>query len=201
MAYVYRHIRLDKNEPFYIGISGRTDSNTNYKRAYNTKRGRNPLYTNIINKTDIRVEIVLDNLTYEEACIKERELILLYGRIDLNTGCLANMTDGGDGGLGYVMPESAKHRIKEFQLSLNKKGKPGRIWTEESKQKLSKTITGVKHTEESKQKMRRPKPPGFKEQISKLKKELKATCPHCNKTGNHAGIHRWHFNNCKLNLT
>ena len=31
MAYVYRHIRLDKNEPFYIGI-GKDDSGE-YKRA------------------------------------------------------------------------------------------------------------------------------------------------------------------------
>lgn len=31
MAYIYRHIRLDANEPFYIGIS---KSNTNYKRAF-----------------------------------------------------------------------------------------------------------------------------------------------------------------------
>jgi len=198
MAYVYRHIRLDKNEPFYIGISGRLDIDTEYKRAYNIKQGRNPLYTNIINKTDIRIEIMLDNITYNEACIKERELISLYGRIDTNTGCLSNMTDGGDGGLGHIMPESAKQRIKEFQLSLNKKGKPGKKWSEESKQKLSNTITGTKHSEESKQKMRKPKPLGFKEYISKLKKELKATCPHCNKTGNHAGMHRWHFNNCKL---
>ena len=29
MAYVYRHIRLDKNEPFYIGIG----SDKTYKRA------------------------------------------------------------------------------------------------------------------------------------------------------------------------
>ena len=34
MAYLYRHIRLDKNEPFYIGI-GSNELN-NYKRAYLT---------------------------------------------------------------------------------------------------------------------------------------------------------------------
>jgi hypothetical protein len=33
MAYVYRHIRLDKNEPFYIGVG----SDSNYSRAF-TKR-------------------------------------------------------------------------------------------------------------------------------------------------------------------
>ena len=35
MAYIYRHIRLDKNEPFYIGIG--SDVEGKYKRA-NRKR-------------------------------------------------------------------------------------------------------------------------------------------------------------------
>lgn len=38
MYYVYRHIRLDKNQPFYIGIGERNDSALNveqeYKRAH-----------------------------------------------------------------------------------------------------------------------------------------------------------------------
>ena len=33
MAYVYRHIRLDKNQPFYIGV-GTCDT---YERAYSKK--------------------------------------------------------------------------------------------------------------------------------------------------------------------
>lgn len=46
MAYVYRHIRLDKNEPFYIGIG----SDATYKRA-NTKKGRNEIWKRIVCKT------------------------------------------------------------------------------------------------------------------------------------------------------
>jgi hypothetical protein len=34
--YVYRHIRLDKNEPFYIGIKNKK----NYARAYQTNPDR-----------------------------------------------------------------------------------------------------------------------------------------------------------------
>ena len=45
MACVYRHIRLDKNIPFYIGIS------TNNKRPY-SKNGRNNYWKNIIAITD-----------------------------------------------------------------------------------------------------------------------------------------------------
>ena len=32
MAYLYRHIRLDKNKPFYVGIGD--NDNNNYKRAH-----------------------------------------------------------------------------------------------------------------------------------------------------------------------
>lgn len=35
MAYLYRHIRLDKNEPFYIGVSiGRRKSHKGYIFKY-----------------------------------------------------------------------------------------------------------------------------------------------------------------------
>jgi len=56
MAYVYRHIRLDKNEPFYIGI-GKID---NYKRAY-LKSIRNVIWKQIVNKTnyDIYISILI----------------------------------------------------------------------------------------------------------------------------------------------
>ena len=62
--YVYRHIRLDKNEPFYIGI-GKTE-----KRAYE-KIKRNQFWQNVIAKTDYDVEILFDNLSWEDAGEKE----------------------------------------------------------------------------------------------------------------------------------
>lgn len=89
MAVVYRHIRLDKNEPFYIGI-GKTE-----KRAYN-KSGRNKIWKNIVAKTDYRIEILFDDLNREEAIEKELEFISMYGRINNSTGSLSNLTDGGD---------------------------------------------------------------------------------------------------------
>jgi len=94
MAYVYRHIRLDKNEPFYIGISKR-------KRRCNDGVGsnRNIIWKRIVNKTEYEVEIIMDDLSWEDAKKKEIEFIQLYGRIDLGTGILSNMTNGGEGRL------------------------------------------------------------------------------------------------------
>lgn len=103
MPYLYRHIRLDKNEPFYIGIG----SDKLYKRAYD-KKSRNNHWNFVINKTAYEVDILMDGLTWEQACEKEKEFIKLYGRKDLNEGILVNMTDGGDGVLGSTMPEASK---------------------------------------------------------------------------------------------
>lgn len=135
MAYVYRHIRLDKNEPFYIGIS----NSETYERAY-TKSHRNNMWHKIIKKTDYRVDIVIDGLTYEEAKEKECEFIALYGRININTGILCNMTDGGDGTVGYVFEEETREKIRQA----NTGWKP----TEEMLKKMSKARKGKKFSEE-----------------------------------------------------
>lgn len=95
MAYLYRHIRLDKKEVFYIGIG----SDKNKYRAKN-KKARNQYWKNIVNQTEYNIEILFDNITWEEACRKEIEFIRLYGRKDKGLGTLVNMTDGGEGRLG-----------------------------------------------------------------------------------------------------
>ena len=112
MAYVYRHIRLDKNEPFYIGISNVDDE---YKRAYR-KTCRNKHWTNIVKSCKYEVEILMENLTIEEVKEKEKEFIKLYGRVDLKTGTLVNLTDGGDGVLNKY--ENAELRLKHQKVAI-----------------------------------------------------------------------------------
>jgi len=110
MAYLYRHIRLDKNEPFYIGIG--SDDGGQYERAY-SKDSRTLYWRNIVKKTEYEVEVMLDDLTWEEACDKEREFIKLYGRKDLNEGILINMTNGGQGTPGYKHSDNTKKKCRE----------------------------------------------------------------------------------------
>lgn len=138
MAYVYRHIRLDKNEPFYIGIS----NDTNYRRAY-SKQKRNKIWNRIVSKTEYQVEILMDNITYDEAKKKEIEFIKLYGRIDLNNGILSNLTDGGDGTLGMPSPlknkkftEDHKNKIRQSKIG-EKNPNYGRVFSDEYRKKLS----------------------------------------------------------------
>jgi len=116
MAYLYRHIRLDSNIPFYVGIG--SDSEGEYKRA-NTKKGRSYSWKDITKNTSWKVDILLDNLSWEEACLKETEFIKLYGRKDLNQGTLVNFTDGGEGQYGRKDSEETKLKKKKPKSNTN----------------------------------------------------------------------------------
>jgi hypothetical protein len=159
MAYVYRHIRLDKNQPFYIGIG----SDMTYNRAYSQKN-RNKYWKNIVSKTEYEVEILLSDLTWEEACTKEIEFIKLYGRKDLNNGILCNYTNGGEGVLGLLVSDETRNKLKKANTGKKQsseqiakraeklKGK-GNFWfgkkfSEEYRKKLSEAKKGKKRNVE-----------------------------------------------------
>jgi hypothetical protein len=112
--YLYRHIRLDKNEPFYIGIGTKPKKfisfAVEFSRACNKSR-RNLIWKKIANKTEHIVEIMLESDDLEFIKKKEQEFIKFYGRIDLKTGTLANMTDGGDGAVNHSLSKETKRKI------------------------------------------------------------------------------------------
>lgn len=84
-------------------------------------------------------EIVLETDNEAEAFGCERKLIAQYGRLDLKTGTLCNLTDGGEGGTGI----STVTREKKAALL---RGKP---MSEETKAKIAATRKGQKRTRES----------------------------------------------------
>lgn len=116
--YLYRHIRLDKNEPFYIGIGTKSKKGC-YDRSY-SKYGRNPIWKKIINKTEFVIEILMESNNKTFIKQKEVEFIKLYGKIIDKTGILANMSNGGDGSSGYTMSNTQREKI-----SISKKGSKG----------------------------------------------------------------------------
>ena len=108
MAIVYQHLRNDTNEIFYIGIG------KEIKRAY-SKNNRSIFWKRIINKYGYTIEIIHQDIDWFYACKLEKFYIKYYGRIDLKTGTLCNLTDGGEGILGYK--HSIEH-IEKIKLSL-----------------------------------------------------------------------------------
>lgn len=120
MAYVYRHIRLDKNAPFYIGIGG----DASYDRA-KTEIGRNDYWKNIVALSEWDWEILVDNISWEDACLKEKEFISIYKR-SKDGGTLSNLTLGGEGQCGMTPWNFGKETSQETKKkqSLKKIGKP-----------------------------------------------------------------------------
>ena len=120
---VYRHRRLDNNEIFYIGIGS-------IKRSKDRGKRRNEYWNNIVNKTEYKIEIIAEDLNWDTACELEILLIQEYG---LNN--LSNLTLGGEGYLGYS-------HTKEFKTKLSKLNSE-RIWSEESRNKMSNSKKGT----------------------------------------------------------
>jgi hypothetical protein len=179
--YVYAYLRSKDSErgprhsPYYIGKGCR-------QRAFNTKRA-------IAAPADKSLIVFLEEgLTEKEAFALEKYAVALYGRIDKGTGFLWNMTDGGEGCAGVIMPEETRAKIAK---SLTGRKRPPEVI-----EKISQSKFGFRHTEETKKKMsesRRGKKKGphsdeAKRKISKAKAKYKyeITDPHGNTYTTHS---------------
>ena len=138
MITVYRHRRLDTNEIFYVGIG-----KSKYRATNKSKRSE--FWKRITNKTDYSVEIIAKVETWELACELEQFLIQEYGRKDLGTGTLVNMTDGGEGMFGHKHSEETKLKMSKVNR--------GKKFSKETKLKMSEAHKGKKMSEEAKSKM------------------------------------------------
>jgi hypothetical protein len=109
--------------PFYVG-KGRKWRSKNIK-------GHNQWCQNIANKHGFEIEYIFENLTEEQAFVKEREFIKLYKEDGFE---LTNLTDGGEGPSGHIMTSETKNKI-----AISKIGIPR---SEETKRKLSAAFLG-----------------------------------------------------------
>lgn len=115
--YVYAFLRSSASEtgprlsPYYIGKGQE-------QRAYCQQRRGAPRPTD-----SSFIVFIQEGLTEEEAFDLEKYCIALYGRIDLGTGILRNLTDGGEGRSGFVVSEDVRRRIADAQ-----KGEKHYLW-------------------------------------------------------------------------
>lgn len=116
--YVYAYLRED-GSPYYIG-KGKGN------RAYNVNHSVH------LPKDLSRIVFLEQHLTNIGALALERRYIEWYGRKDIGTGILRNMTDGGDGVSGHK----------------------GRSQTIHTRAKISVSKRGQKHSEEHRAKIR-----------------------------------------------
>lgn len=126
--YLYRWIRVDKNQPFYIGIGtvplkaiNSPELTFRYCRAF-SNYNRTEYFLSIKKKSECFVEIMIETDDYEFIKQKEMEFIKLYGRKDKKTGILSNMSDGGDGNKGTVVSDKTRQLMSQAQKGNVKQG-------------------------------------------------------------------------------
>lgn len=115
--YTYAYLRED-GTPYYIGKGQGKRLYEKHKRK-GQKDFKPKLKNGSIDKN--RIIFLKKNLTEEEAFRHEVYMISLFGRKDLKTGILINMTDGGDGVSGSILSEERKQIVsrrfsKSFEL-------------------------------------------------------------------------------------
>ena len=158
MFYVYQLSNPITSIPFYVGV-GKLNRRSHCtreqqhiidaKRFAAGKKVHNPnlhKLRTILKILTAGLEPVISRVASfdneKDAFDEEIRLIRFYGRADLGTGPLTNLTDGGEGGLNV----SAETRAK---ISAKNKGKPSKLrgrklgpYSEERKHNISKSVQG-----------------------------------------------------------
>lgn len=143
--YIYRHLRNDTGAVFYVG-RGCVRSNRAFglERAYDIK-GRSPYWSNVVSSAGgFTVEVMLIDLTKEQANLKEKEFITLYGRRNLGEGVLCNLTDGGDGGCRLVFTAEMREKWSRMHGG-DRHPNWGKRLSADTIRKKSESTKGPKH--------------------------------------------------------
>jgi hypothetical protein len=157
----YVYLILDPNEdyslsindvsiykkPFYVGYGKNNRMEQHLlKREMNRKCFKSCKVKSILSggKLPIFIKLV-ENLTFEDANNSEIYYIEMFGRIDNNTGILTNHTDGGKGTKNKILSIETKNKISNSKIGIKH--------TEESKIKISISHIGKKLSDETKNKI------------------------------------------------
>lgn len=130
-------------EPFYIGKGSN-------KRMYDHLKGNkhNKHLERKIRKIqkecnyDPYINLYKDMLNEETSFILERDMIKSIGRMNLKTGPLCNLTDGGEGLKGYIPTIECKRRNSESHIGI--------LQSDETRKKKSISLSGKKFSESHK---------------------------------------------------
>lgn len=153
--YVYGYY-LEDDTPFYIGMG---HGNRMVCHTWPSKRNeRKTIFYNKLNKLinngiPYYYKKIYEDLSIEDAIKFEMELISKFGRKDLKTGILYNLTDGGEGHKNYKRSRETIEKVrskttgmtrtKEFSDRISRL-RTGMIFSDEHRANISKAQKGTK---------------------------------------------------------
>jgi len=134
--YVYTLRVSNENAPFYVGkgCGRRVDAHVVQAQSNHKSHKCAKIRKALSLGYDIITEKVFESHDEQECFDLERSLIQQYGRRDLGTGVLTNVTDGGEGASGCLASPETRQK-----LSASHTGRPK---SPETRQKLSDAKKG-----------------------------------------------------------
>lgn len=122
---------------FYTYLWLREDGTPYYAGKGTGKRGRYSCGHRVPCPKDVSRILIQEFPSEADAFEAEKFLIRLYGRKDLGTGCLRNLSDGGDGPSGAKRKPISEQTRQRMRLAKVDKpsGRKGYKASEETKQK------------------------------------------------------------------
>lgn len=189
--FIYSHLNTITNLR-YIGYTTKTVEERFRLHCKKAKNSSKLKFHNALRKygDEVWVSEILEEV-FDENMLCEREIYWISHYDSYNNGY--NLTHGGDG-RGFVRgrkqtKESNELRSKTMKTLYMNKSHPlkGTVIPEDRKQKIKKTLTGVKHSSERK-----------KNQSIGGKNRKRNTCEYCNKEMDLSNLNRWHNEKCKF---
>lgn len=190
--YTYMLVDPRNNAPFYVGKGQGRRCHFHVWEARNTNLQSPKL--NKIRKIErlglsILVQKIEENVTDEMA--KDLECLVIAEARDKGIA-LTNLTDGGDG-------------VSGFKRTPEMIAKTRHQWTDEQKQRISKSLSGERNPNFGKpcSEQRRQAiiagTTGVKKSttVNMKKPKRKEQCVHCGTWTSGGNLARWHMNNCK----
>lgn len=191
--YVYLYLRPDMT-PYYVGKGRRN-------RAYSKVR--------IVSvPSDLsRIKFIKTGLSESDAYMWEWFWVQEFGRKDTGTGCLRNLSDGGDGSAAGRISERRGKTYEEIfgaekaailrraRAKQNQERNPfrGKVHSDATRQMISALAKargprpGTPHSDASNE----------QNKTAQLSRFPVRQCPHCSLVGGGTAMNRYHFDRCK----
>jgi len=213
--YVYQYIDPRNNLPFYIGKGKEKRYQAHlFETAKNTENLKKYAYIQGLRNKGLMptIEIVLDNLSEEQAYHLEESLIIKYGRKDIDPdGILTNICLGNKPPR-QIWSDERKQEQSALMSSIVSQRKPGGKYEDgynrimACQKRLVENGTAIFYGmnnpvhEKVRQGLHHWLGSGSnKERLAKgtHPSQIKVQCPVCQKIGSSSNMVRWHFDNCK----